>query len=876
MEIKLNKTLEEFIFRNLEKDDYLLELFQELLEAYCNKLFNKNNSKIGFDLNDILRFADLLSHSEGQEESEFHHNLSQGIMAMIDSLYPRNEKVKFFEKTILKTLNNYVALSKLKQSNSQNRKIEGDYLMNYILEKYQEDYLKIPGSEKLKFIDSQKEIFDKLENDFVSYSAPTSMGKSFIMRMFIKFKIKTGETQDFAFIVPTKALINETYFKIINDLKSLLKSKNYKVIRSVNEISDHDKSNHIFVMTPERMMYLLNSPIDFKLAYVFIDESQRMSKNDYRSTFYYQIIDLLQKRHDRPLISFASPNIPNPEVYLKLINKKKQNEYAKHIRFSPVNQLFFKIDYNKMKISCFNSLEKKFSEVTSFKSKHLSKAILFVEKKDKQSLVYCRSTKQAVEEAIDLANQLPVIKDTELNNLSEKISKQIHSDYYLAELVKKGVAYHVGYLPENVKSEIEEEYRRGKLKIIFCTSTLMEGINLPADNLFITSLKNGQKAMDQIDFYNLVGRTGRLEYSILGHVFLIVSNSKENVEKKYSKFLKSKISSQDLAINSVLKKKEVDLIVDSLLKGDLTLSNLFEKYPKSEYLVLRKYMLIYIQSLRNNRKGAVRKRFRLFISDDIEQRIKLVLDKNYFENKIKSFDNDINVSPDQILTLQTLIENNESFPKIYKDVGPNYNETVFFLEKLAKAFNWEQYEPKDLGKKTNGEYRMLKWYAVILIQWISGYGLSNILSKAIEYKEKNPKSSIRVNGELINYNGSRKHKNYIINDTLKVLQTQILFKLSNYFLRFSKEYMRYHRLKQMDNNWYEFVEYGTSNEFRIWLQKCGYSREATYYIEKHKEFYFYKDGNYFLNSEIIESSDMNVRTETQNIMYNRPEIFDIK
>ena len=77
----------------------------------------------------------------------------------------------------------------------------------------------------------------------------------------------------------------------------------------------------------------------------------------------------------------------------------------------------------------------------------------------------------------------------------------------------------------------------------------------------------------------------------------------------------------------------------------------------------------------------------------------------------------------------------------------------------------------------------------------------------------------------------------------------------------------------MDNDWYEFIEYGTHDKFRIWLQKCGYSRESAYYIERHPEFFYNDNMSYYLSSMLIDVDDANLRDETRDIMYNHPEIF---
>lgn len=115
-----------------------------------------------------------------------------------------------------------------------------------------------------------------------SYSAPTSMGKSFIMRMFVKDEIMHGAQKNYALIVPTKALINEVRVKVIDDLGgekntervNYLKLHNYSVVIAASDIAlEDEKRNFFLVMTPERFLYLLIAKPCFDLDYLFIDEA---------------------------------------------------------------------------------------------------------------------------------------------------------------------------------------------------------------------------------------------------------------------------------------------------------------------------------------------------------------------------------------------------------------------------------------------------------------------------------------------------------------------------------------------------------------------------------------------------------------------------
>lgn len=106
----------------------------------------------------------------------------------------------------------------------------------------------------------------------------------------------------------------------------------------------------------------------------------------------------------------------------------------------------------------------------------------------------------------------------------------------------------------------------------------------------------------------------------------------------------------------------------------------------------------------------------------------------------------------------------------------------------------------------------------------------------------------------------------------------ILFSISNYFLRYANMYKSIHGENSLDkNNWYEFVEYGTTNEVTIFLQRNGFSREAANYIKDHAEEYIvYADGETSeikLKKNLLECSNNTVRTDAESIIYNIPQLF---
>lgn len=93
------------------------------------------------------------------------------------------------------------------------------------------------------------------------------MGKSFIMRMFIKEHIQSGDVNNYVILVPTKALINEVSSKITADLKELLAEHDYKIVTAAGALALKEKHNFIFVLTPERFLYMMIDHADIDIDY---------------------------------------------------------------------------------------------------------------------------------------------------------------------------------------------------------------------------------------------------------------------------------------------------------------------------------------------------------------------------------------------------------------------------------------------------------------------------------------------------------------------------------------------------------------------------------------------------------------------------------
>ena len=195
--------------------------------------------------------------------------------------------------------------------------------------------------------------------------------------------------------------------------------------------------------------------------------------------------------------------------------------------------------------------------------------------------------------------------------------------------------------------------------------------------------------------------------------------------------------------------------------------------------------------------------------------------------------------------------------------------------RIANIFKWKSYDSYTLGAPANdpNRYTSLSYYRVISGQWVSGHGLQQIISEAIRFKKNNPHEAMFIDGKKVDYKEGAEHNNIIISEVLSVIDKIILFKLSNYFLKISNAYKEI-KGKPAQNDWYEFVEYGSTNKRSIAIQKYGFSREAALYILQHEQEYVYHtEGGIKLKKSLLECSNKGVKADAELAWYNTPDLY---
>lgn len=449
----------------------------------------------------------------------------------------------------------------------------------------------------------------------------------------------------------------------------------------------------------------------------------------------------------------------------------------------------------------------------------------------------------------------------------KQIEKKIHKEYYLAQLVRKRVAYHIGALPAEIRAQIEGLIRKGIIKYCFCTSTLLEGVNVPVDNLFIFDNKKARSKMSITDAFNLMGRAGRVTLNEYGNVYLIVED--KDVKKYYDDILLKPLPRQELLPSKAISKKNKKYIVQTLLSGRTNLLEMGDKYKdkgftETTYEYSAKCLNILLHDICSNNDSYIVRDFK----NDQALTPQNIIDIREIFGVITEKDDDINISARQKESLYKAVrEQHLNYPSSIA-----YDTCVDFLKELSRILDWKIYEKDSLGK---GE--KIRYYAVILNQWMEGKGLHEIIRGAIKHYQTNGGSlvSYEPNYHLEKYNDSTQHKNQVINEVMKDIEQIINYKFSMYFLRLSEAIIEIHGEKALVNDWYEYVEYGTNNNSVIILQKYGFLREEALELLKpplldHIKF---EKQRVIIKNSIMDIASQDLQDKIATIKINYPEIF---
>lgn len=805
----------EEISKAIKESPYFQRLFKKCMEfSYSETLGLEQDVSVYTvkEYSDLLRFADLLSSAKDSQS----RNYAYKIITYLNSHYRNDPYYRTISKSGYYNLGNFPAVRYLAQTDENQAELPFDRMLQVEAKKLIQA---VPDNEGFYFTDTQYNLFSKLSDSHeFSFSGPTSMGKSFIIKAFISKIMQNTPPENMVIVVPSRALINQFAIEIHKELGQQLQRFNYKVFTNsnVSELVLEANVKLILVLTPERLLSYLSQNENPPIGFLFVDEAHKIAQDDTRSITSYVAIEKTLKKYPDAKLYFSSSNVSNPEVLLKLFQRGGQNYFQTDE--TTVAQNMFLADIDNQELSYL--YESEFNRISATIPQSAATVNGFLATFGKESnLVYCNSRDLTIQYAKEFADEIEVSDSAELRTASSIIKQYVHRDYYLAELVKKGVAYHFGNMPQLIRNLIEKLYRNGDIKYVFCTSTLLEGVNMPTQNLFILDNRQGRKVLNPIDFWNLAGRAGRMTKELQGNVFCVKHSQ---CKWKIKNLLQiKKIELIPTVYDKINRKLE---LIESQIKN-----NEIEKGTEEEKNIL-KYIanIICIDTMQLNTDYSSPIISRLIESNKntiielAKERTQNIAIPHSLLNSNESID--LNIQNSVYQQIRQKHKNNENI-KFPRDV--NYNSCLDLLQTFHSLYNWEN------NIKELQNIKSMRYYALLMFQWINGESLNQIITKSIQYHTNNNtemwfsfKERARFNSE------NKKHVNKLIGDIIKDIEKVLRFQFEKYFNHYYMVIKHILGEQNAGENWASLLEYGTRNKIIIALQNVGLSRHSASEIYK--------------------------------------------
>lgn len=411
------------------------------------------------------------------------------------------------------------------------------------------------GDNTFLLTEFQKQLWDSLDDQSVlGISAPTSAGKSFVILLKTVNRM-LNESLDIIYIVPTLSLLNQ----VSEDYNKVLKQCGVQDYFITNNLAlGESKSKHtIYVWTQEKAISTLSAD-GFKAiknrTLLIVDEIQnieRMSdEGDIRAKILFDTLQELRCLKNIDQIVIAGPRIDGISNLGNMLFGQKT--LGIDTRCSPVLNLTYSIRKVKREFSLkqycgiVDSVYEQRIEndrgLSNCKGKKItpefvsSLANVVNNLKDCQNIIFSPTSTAARETAVALTPMLYPRSIPKIKSLIAYYEQSVHKNYSLCSTLDNGIAYHHGKMPLHVRRSLEKAMKEKYISNIVCTTTLMQGVNLPAQNVIVrnphlyTRRRKGSAELTNYEMANLRGRAGRLLKDFVGRTIVLDENEFEITE----------------------------------------------------------------------------------------------------------------------------------------------------------------------------------------------------------------------------------------------------------------------------------------------------------------------------------------------------------
>ncbi len=373
-----------------------------------------------------------------------------------------------------------------------------------------------------------------LESDEnVVASAPTASGKTALAELAICKALADGGTA--LFIAPLRALTNEK--EADWDRFEELGHSVYVVTgeRDLNPRRAHRAD--ILVMTPEKLDSATRKHDSRRYDFVtevdvcVIDEVHLLDA-DRRGSVLEVTISRLRRLCD-PRIVALSATMPNVDDVAAWLDAPPETTFEFDEEYRPVEL--------NAGVKTYTHGENSFAD----KYRRLYRALDLAEphlREDGQALVFVASRQDTVRSAEKARDEIaerdiPMTARGEFHEYDFHSEKDDLENATLRKSVSDGVAFHHAGLSKGDRDFVEKWFKEGAIELLFSTSTLAWGVNLPARCVVIRDTKlhdplEGEVDMSPLDVLQMLGRAGRPGYDDVGYGWVICDGAEADTYRR--------------------------------------------------------------------------------------------------------------------------------------------------------------------------------------------------------------------------------------------------------------------------------------------------------------------------------------------------------
>jgi len=344
-------------------------------------------------------------------------------------------------------------------------------------------------------------------------SAPTSSGKSFCGEMAaIEALVKRRRA---VMLMPLKSMAEEKY-RYFSDCYASLG------IKTLIVTGDHPENDAAFqrgqfdlaIAIYEKFNRLLTVNLDVlrQIGLIIVDEVQMISEPDRGPELELALTKVLKSGY-RPRLVALSAVLDDGDEMARWLGCRIIKETVR-----PVDLLMGVAVDGSFKYRSFNSGFEGSEAIALKGGEFPAEGLIDYLKSDEgQKLVFLKSRYSTVEAARRLAASVKWDEaKAALAALDDEESSCLVRS--LRQVLSRGVAFHNADLTARQRLAVESGYRDGEIRVIFSTTTLAMGVNLPAETVVLETMKytsgvygtNPALApISNAEFRNISGRAGR-------------------------------------------------------------------------------------------------------------------------------------------------------------------------------------------------------------------------------------------------------------------------------------------------------------------------------------------------------------------------------